>query len=872
MQEYKNFLKEYDSHFNEDERKIASLILNSFDFVESKTSARGNRAKAIVNLLDDRFNQDSDKSFERIEVSNDDQNIKQLSKLSVKNFRGFTDNVSFDLGKSYVFIYGPNGTGKSSMCEALEYSLLNTIYEAENKRITIKKYIQNAYTQKGENPVLYGVNNRDEQVKIKPNLQAYEFCFIERNRIEGFARVAANTPQTQQQRLATLFGLEEFNNFVRNFNDSIENYMDCEGEKEKRLKERQKQIERFQTELEEFPEKRNQIQDREGELLKKYPGVETLVALKEKINGESEGIIQRNNKEIAELELMKKTNTPNNEELWDLLNDFKDKVSERETINLSIRGSKEDLSLKELYNAILENEVHFDNNCPAWQSQVYRDGKLLVPVDPYNNARVKIDSFKEIIEMEKRKEVLDKEIAKGLHKLSNTLIQIDNVAKAHDFQKKEVLEMLSEKVSEVKSDEKNLLGLASEIEEYYQDFEMLKTMIIDYNTEVDKVSARKEKLESENRSHNNNLEEIAKINAENERLIVNKTNALSKVQEFEKENQDLIKEVENERLVVERNIKFSEAYKLFRNKLVEFNLRLPSQLAKDLNKNTLEIYNAINRYDHPSDLLTKLKLPENTGGKIEISCNGEEQIDALHVLSEGHLRCLGLAILLAKNINDELPFIIFDDVVNAIDDEHRRGIVETILEDEIIGEKQLVITTHGEEFVKELDNNIQNKKYNNLVNRFDFLKIDDRNKISVRQDTSRNYLIIAQDRLHENQFRDCLANCRRALESLLHRLWKRISKKYNIEVSVKLKHPNGAPDLMKIAQSLKKAIKQTNGEYSEEERLLGELIGDKYKHRIEWEYLNKGTHDNVMNTEFNQGIVKEIYSLLVNLDECIMSN
>ncbi|MGF3860388.1 AAA family ATPase [Salmonella enterica] len=33
-----------------------------------------------------------------------------------------------------MLIYGPNGTGKSSFCEALEYTLLGNVAEAESKR------------------------------------------------------------------------------------------------------------------------------------------------------------------------------------------------------------------------------------------------------------------------------------------------------------------------------------------------------------------------------------------------------------------------------------------------------------------------------------------------------------------------------------------------------------------------------------------------------------------------------------------------------------------------------------------------------------------------------------------------------------------
>ena len=52
--------------------------------------------------------------------------------------------------------------------------------------------------------------------------------------------------------------------------------------------------------------------------------------------------------------------------------------------------------------------------------------------------------------------------------------------------------------------------------------------------------------------------------------------------------------------------------------------------------------------------------------------------EALQVLSEGHIKILGLSILLAKAVHDNLNFIIFDDIVNAIDDDHRNGVADLL--------------------------------------------------------------------------------------------------------------------------------------------------------------------------------------------------
>ena len=134
-------------------------------------------------------------------------------------------------------------------------------------------------------------------------------------------------------------------------------------------------------------------------------------------------------------------------------------------------------------------------------------------------------------------------------------------------------------------------------------------------------------------------------------------------------------------------------------------------MAADLNEKTLKFYNEINKNDHPSDRLRSLRLPTAAGARIEIEFENGDTCDALQVLSEGHIWCLGLAILLAKITRDRLPFLIFDDVVNSIDDEHRGAIIDLILNPEEIGKRQLIITTHGEDFVKRLENAVPMKRY-----------------------------------------------------------------------------------------------------------------------------------------------------------------
>lgn len=51
----------------------------------------------------------------------------RLNSLSVSHFRGINDSISFDFSSPLTVIYAPNGTGKTTMCEAAEWLLTGQV-------------------------------------------------------------------------------------------------------------------------------------------------------------------------------------------------------------------------------------------------------------------------------------------------------------------------------------------------------------------------------------------------------------------------------------------------------------------------------------------------------------------------------------------------------------------------------------------------------------------------------------------------------------------------------------------------------------------------------------------------------------------------
>jgi DNA repair exonuclease SbcCD ATPase subunit len=207
-----------------DGRKLANLVLNHLDELIPLSTAQGQRIKKVVKLAQENWNTISDDIQPTPQqTTNQTVPFAQIKSLSVGPFRGFAKQENFDLASPLVLIYGPNGTGKSSFCEALEFGLLGSVAEAESKRFrNQQEYLKNAHTKSFTPPALVGLDSQGSDILISANEALYRFCFVEKNRIDNFSRIAAQAPAKQTELISTLFGLDAFTDFVRNFTDTID--------------------------------------------------------------------------------------------------------------------------------------------------------------------------------------------------------------------------------------------------------------------------------------------------------------------------------------------------------------------------------------------------------------------------------------------------------------------------------------------------------------------------------------------------------------------------------------------------------------------------------------------------------------------------
>ena len=206
-----------------DVRCLALLSLSNFDALAETSRQRSQRSSYIVGLIrQDLIRIEDVAPAVAVEPTGTAWPWTQLRHLTLGPFRGFRVSEAFDLTKQIVLFYGPNGSGKTSLCEGLEYALLGDVEEAGIKRIAASTYLKNLHACHFDTPVLKATNHQGNEVDVAANPDTYRFCFIEKNRIDAFSRIAARPNAQRAELIATLFGMDQFNEFVSHFNESID--------------------------------------------------------------------------------------------------------------------------------------------------------------------------------------------------------------------------------------------------------------------------------------------------------------------------------------------------------------------------------------------------------------------------------------------------------------------------------------------------------------------------------------------------------------------------------------------------------------------------------------------------------------------------
>lgn len=624
----------------------------------------------------------------------------KLKSLQVANFRGFTKTSEDDRGVCIEFnpkvniFFAPNGGGKTSLCEAIEYATTNTIKEAERRKTTIRNYI------KRDGGVVLEL--KDAKGNSFKAADSNAFGFIDRNRLQEFSLLGSkDTKFSEKDVLAALVGLEEFDLFLGKFvkpeNFDILRYV---------RKDHKEVYERSLNNLKLFRESVNkykgEIEDSINRILK------NMGASKVPLRYASQAVDLFRKRIIKEKEHLyssrAKLNVSRRAIVFDkdvlklnvrLLYKF---TSRKESISVKKEKFQRDLNYYELYNAAHSIfSCGTEDKCPLCLTSFEKS-----EVNPVSNVNDGLKKLKKIAYMDRRGKELESKILAIVTKVIQELREysisplMDNKYLS-ETSAGEIIKFLGEGVSSdfhcgVNRIEK-LLFDEDATKVYLEKAVKHNEKILGVEKSIAVIERSIKLLETKEDFLKGEFASIKKAKQLKSNYITQLLSEISKVTQLKF---NYINEEKYNNFLVEVKNEYSTLYQ----QALNYKVNCEAEILSGLKSSVVKFYNKINHHDNDYEKIDNIefefsqkdntyRILFNSGGKVS---------DAFISLSEGHLKSLGLSILLALAKKKNTKFIVFDDVVNAIDTEHRSNIIKVFLTDDFINKTQIILTTHDRFF------------------------------------------------------------------------------------------------------------------------------------------------------------------------------
>lgn len=836
---------------------VANIILSHYEELQQAGgTAVGKRISKFVEFVNEKKGVCDDELVD-ITVGNisNGNKIKRINSLEVESFRGFATSRKFVLDKQYVLLYGPNGSGKTSFSEALEYGLLGGIEEANADNIKLATYIKNNSTEKGIAPVISCVYEDGTTDTANTNYDLYRFAFVEKNRITDFSHISSLNAKNQSERMSALFGLSKFSNFVNGFSKNCdEKYLLTQSTTEETFKEQKAIRDAKNNELNGLKTELELLQENEQSNIKKITQEnETITTLQQAIDyydNVNNGILtiklQEKGKytvKLIELDVYF--------DIKRLCRDIKEEIETIDSMRRKLVDKALEVNFKKLYETIANLEE--SDACPACGTPI-----ISALRNPYIYAKEKLHEYKEI-----------DAIKQNIHsKAVECKTNIDELVAMLE-KNKELVRLL---IGDVPS--KGTVAIA-EIEKMDKSVDYLLDLVRSFVCKSDEeskkiISSYNEEASKKNDAYSREIEDLknkekALVTLQTQINEKQKTVDESKhfIEKFDKDSADILLKIENEKKHAEYNKRIADAYKKVVENLCVYNEKLPELIAQDLEKKIVDYYNVINYGDADFEMLSNISLPKGDSSTIILSFKDGSSSNALQVLSEGHVKILGLSILLAKATKEGMNFIIFDDIVNAIDDEHRNGVANLLIKHDDFKDIQIILSTHGDQFIMKLKDRLGSIKSKKDSVIYKFLPADSllERGVIVEYSDAKTPIEAARKKYEDNELKDAASKCRQAMESISYNLWGKISDTADGQISVAMRSPKSQPDLASIRDALIKKSKKIQGMDAITKNL--EVI----KLQDNWRVLNKGTHFEDEQPEFDRSDVKTVLDVLTLLDE-----
>lgn len=379
---------------------------------------------------------------------------------------------------------------------------------------------------------------------------SYHFCFIEKNRIDGFARISANTPSNQTQLLSVLLGLEDFNSYVSGFTENIENYINIneqDGVKHKELAQKTRETELDRTNVEKNMNELSKLSSEKERLITESKLKMTFHELDIYIHGDEtkKGRLFDVDNEIQNMSSIRYESnslinmTGDNDKLLLSLNEYKQ-------LKESLDKSKDQISFKQLFTSVNELRKISENKCPACHTPI-----TTTLLNPFDHAVEKLSELSKLSQMEDKIKLISEDIiSKTIKLLADIQLKIKYAKELSlSAQFSFTQDLLSKELKHYNINDKlvNVEELVNEVKRNKESLEAIEKLLQFKNLEFEDSIHRKTILQEEKNNLQIISDKLKSIKTKESTYQSLIRDAEERLTNFDILNKELIREVEAEK-------------------------------------------------------------------------------------------------------------------------------------------------------------------------------------------------------------------------------------------------------------------------------------------------------------------------------------
>lgn len=648
-------------------------------------------------------------------------NILKIKSLKINFVRGIKE-LELDLNGKSLLLYGENGTGKSSIVDALEFFFSGEItHISKIKSLSIKKHLPHIHASYENVQVsidfipssVYITRKISKQMEIPNHLKKYfdELCYgrfiLRRYQILEFIY---SQPAERFEAISQIIGIDHINNIesiLQKICDQIKIQIEAKENTMRYI------LDSFSTLFGIHIKNRYEIIEILNTILieQGFPQLSSIDEVDNYLD-----VLLKNGTELSQNKTSKIFSS-----LQQILLQMEHITMEKDSDKITILKEKNDRSIVERKNINLDlieflklgkqQVENLTTNTEYPSAQSLQQKQIICPlcqsyVDKEKVTNQVTEKLEKMSSISEKIEIIKKLVAY----LSNSF---DNISS--------LLETLSE----------DLKNKTEGLEDFTYESQSLCTLvknIAELKTDINDLVAKSGKFNEEKfYTISNQLKNIKKQIEKKIDAILEKNeipqkqkliNTFSIMKQVKTKYIEII-QVDDELSQLKQSYNISKIIYQTYSKVKKQKIQ---QIYDDIQQDIEKFYSFIHRGEKCNDIRLLIDVEKKGSTEIKISSFVKDSyVDPRAFQSEGHLDSLGLCIFLAfvKKFNTSIELIILDDVVTTIDSQHRMRICELIYEN--FKDKQIIITTHDNIWFEQLES-YQNKY--NIRNKFLNLKID----------------------------------------------------------------------------------------------------------------------------------------------------